>query len=101
MMKSRRMIWAGHAGCMGQRACFRILEGKPEEMKPSHRCKHRWEADLREIGCGDMNWTDLAQDMDQWMGYCEHGNEHSGSIKCLEILEHLSNWWLLKKDSAP
>jgi hypothetical protein len=31
---------------------------------------------------------------------CEHGNEHSGSIKCWEMLEWLSNCWLLKKDST-
>jgi hypothetical protein len=34
-------------------------------------------------------------------GSCEHDNKPSGSIKCWEILEELSNWWLLKKDSIP
>jgi hypothetical protein len=34
-------------------------------------------------------------------GFGEHGNETSGSIKCWEILEELSDWRLLKKDSAP
>jgi hypothetical protein len=34
-------------------------------------------------------------------GLCEHGNEPSGSIKCWEIVEWLSNWWLLKEGSAP
>jgi hypothetical protein len=34
-------------------------------------------------------------------GSCGHGNEPSGSVKCWKILEELSNWWLLKKDSAP
>jgi hypothetical protein len=33
--------------------------------------------------------------------FCEHGNEHTGSIKCWEILEQLSDWWFLKKDSDP
>jgi hypothetical protein len=33
-------------------------------------------------------------------GSCEHGNEPSGSIKCLEFPEYLSDWRLLK-DSAP
>jgi hypothetical protein len=33
-------------------------------------------------------------------GSCEHGNESSGSMKCWEILEYLSDWRLLKKDSA-
>jgi hypothetical protein len=35
---------------------------------------------LREIGWDNMDWIDLAQDRYQ-------GNELSGSIKCLEILE--------------
>jgi hypothetical protein len=34
-------------------------------------------------------------------GSCEHDNEPTGSIKCWEILEWLSDWWLPKKDSAP
>jgi hypothetical protein len=31
----------------------------------------------------------------------EHGNEPSDSITFSEILEWLSDWWLLKKGSAP
>jgi hypothetical protein len=31
-------------------------------------------------------------------GSCEHGNEPSGSIKCWEILEYLSDWRLLMKN---
>jgi hypothetical protein len=34
-------------------------------------------------------------------GSCEHGNEPLGSIKCLEILEYLSDWRPLRKGSAP
>jgi hypothetical protein len=34
-------------------------------------------------------------------GCCFHCSEHSGSIKCWEILESLRNWRLLKKYSAP
>ena len=33
-------------------------------------------------------------------GTCKRGNEVSGSIKCGEILDHLSIGQLLKKDSA-
>jgi hypothetical protein len=32
---------------------------------------------------------------------CEHGNEPSGSMKCCEFLEQLSDRRLLKEDSAP
>jgi hypothetical protein len=34
-------------------------------------------------------------------GFCEHGNEPSGSITFWEVLEWLHNWQLLKKGSAP
>jgi hypothetical protein len=32
---------------------------------------------------------------------CEHGNEISGSIKGGEFLDYISDYQLLKKDSAP
>ena len=41
--------------------------------------------DLQEVGCGDMNWNDLAQDWDIWRAFCECVNEHLGSIKCEEF----------------
>jgi hypothetical protein len=34
-------------------------------------------------------------------GFCENGNEPSGSIKGREFLDYLSDCQLLKKDSAP
>jgi hypothetical protein len=34
-------------------------------------------------------------------GFCEHGNEPSGSIKFSEVLEELRDWRLLKKGSVP
>jgi hypothetical protein len=48
-----------------------------------------------------VNWICLDQDTDQSEGSREHGNELSVSIKYSEILEYLSDWRLLKKDSAP
>jgi hypothetical protein len=33
-------------------------------------------------------------------GFCEHGNEPSGSIKCGKFLDHMSVCYLLKKDCA-
>jgi hypothetical protein len=43
--------------------------------------------DLREIGYCGMEW--IASDSRQGLvpGSCEHGNELTNSIKCLEILE--------------
>ena len=37
--------------------------------------------DLQAVGCGDMNWIELAQDWDMVAGTYECGNEHSVSIK--------------------
>jgi hypothetical protein len=40
-----------------------------------------------------VDWIDLAQDSEM-AGCCEEGNEPSGSVKCGEFLEQLSNFKL-------
>jgi hypothetical protein len=40
-----------------------------------------------EMWDGDMDWIDMTQDRDRWIGSCEYGDEPSGSIKCGEFLE--------------
>jgi hypothetical protein len=64
-IKSGRMRWVGHVVRMGERtAAYRVLVGKPEGKKPLGKLRHRWEdslkMDLQEVGCGGMNWNDLA-----------------------------------------
>jgi hypothetical protein len=49
---------------------YRVLVGKPEGKRPLGRPKRRWEdnskMDLQEVGCGDIDWFELAQNRDRW-----------------------------------
>jgi hypothetical protein len=70
-MKSRRMRWAGHVARMREKGNLcRILVGNLEGKRPLGGPRHRWvdniKMDLREIGWGDMDWIDLAQERKHW-----------------------------------
>jgi len=71
VIKSRRMRWAGHVVCMGERrGIYRVLVGEPEGKRLLGRPRHRWEynikMDLQEVGCGGVDWINLAVDRDRW-----------------------------------
>jgi hypothetical protein len=55
---------------MGEvRGAYNILVGRPKGRRPLGRPRRRWEdnikMDLWEIGFGDVDWIDLAQDRDR------------------------------------
>jgi len=66
------MRWVWHVARMGERRdVYRVLVGKPELKRPLGRHRRRWEdnikMDLQEVGCGCLDWMDLAQDRERWL----------------------------------
>jgi hypothetical protein len=59
IIKSRRMMWAGHVTGMGEKTnAYRLLVGKPEGKGPLGRPRRRWvdvKMDPLEIGWGGVD----------------------------------------------
>jgi hypothetical protein len=71
MIKSIRMRWVRHVARMRERlGVYSVLVRKSEGKKPLGRRRRRWEDDinmgLQEVGCGCMDWIELAQNKNRW-----------------------------------
>jgi len=65
------MRWATHVARMSEeREVYRLLLGKPDGRRPLGRPTRRWvdniKMDLQEVGCGYMDWIELAQYREGW-----------------------------------
>jgi hypothetical protein len=88
VIKSRRMKWVGHVAHMSEgRGVCRVLVRKPEGKRPLGRPRRRWEGNIYEVGCGGMDWIELAQDGDRWQAPVNAVMNPSGSVKCREFLD--------------
>jgi hypothetical protein len=64
------MRWEEHVARVGEERCIQAFGGKLEGKLPLWRPRRRWEdnikMELQEVGCGGMDWIDLAFDRDNW-----------------------------------
>ena len=65
VIKSRRMNWAGYVVRIGGRGIYVALVGK-ETTWETQAWEDNFKMDLEEVGCGGMDWIELAQHRDRW-----------------------------------
>ena len=61
----------GHVAHLGdKRGIYRVLVGKPEGKRPlgrpRRRCEDNIKMNLQEVGCGGVDWIELAKGRDRW-----------------------------------
>ena len=61
----------GACSTYGERGIYRDLVGKSEGKRPLGRPRCRWEDNikmyLQKLGCGGMEWIELAHITDRWL----------------------------------
>jgi hypothetical protein len=84
------------------RKCTNNIWVRKPEGRSCWELGRRWKGnigtDLRKIGWEGVDWMRLCQH--SMVGFCEHGNEPSASIKGGEFLDKLCDYTLVNKYSA-
>ena len=66
----KKMRWTNVTHMGEMRGSYWVLVRKPKGKRTLGRHRCRWEdnikMDLQEVGCGGMDWVELAQDRDRW-----------------------------------
>jgi hypothetical protein len=88
-----------------RRGVYRVLVGNPEGKRPLGIPWGRWEdnikMDLQEVGCGGMDWIEMAQDGIRWRALLNPLMTLRVPQNMGEFLDGLRTGSLLKNDSAP
>jgi hypothetical protein len=64
-----RMRWAGHVARTGRREAYSGFwwgNLRERDGRTKRRREDNFKMDLQEVGCGGMNWIDLARDRNRW-----------------------------------
>jgi hypothetical protein len=101
MIKSRKMMWAGHIARIGEgRGVYSVLVGMSEVKRPLGRPRRRWEdnnkMDVREIGIEGANWIRLAQNRVQWWAFMNTVMNLRVTYENRIVFDKLSNIQLFK-----
>jgi hypothetical protein len=72
VIKWRKIKYVGHVARMGEgRGVYRDLVRRPDGKRPLERPRHRWEDNIKmcfqKVGCGGIDWIELAKDRDRWL----------------------------------